>query len=161
MADHDARMKGLESLKDEVFSKHPEVKDQYDARQKAKAFVASVRGDLASQRVSKHLKQGDVAQSLGVSQPVISRIERDTSSDLGLETLYRYAEACGMRPVVTFVPSTEGAFDDAGLREALGALHVAVGKAMQTMFDHLPANDVHRGDGVVENLVKSSNKRIV
>lgn len=109
------------ALKERVFSQHPDVKERYDEHRRAKAFVASVREDLASLRRHKKLRQSDLAQRLGVSQPVISRIESDKGSDPGLETLFRYAEACGMKPVVMFVPSSGDVLDDAMTR----AVHLA------------------------------------
>lgn len=155
MTQRDLKEKSLASFKDELFSRHPGIEKLYDDRQKAKAFIASIRDDLAVLRRHRNLKQSDLARSLGVSQPVISRVEGDKSADLGLETLYRYAEACGMKPVVTFVPNTEGVLawgdettdDRAQERQAFlrgqqamlvnlsKVLHATVDKTMRTMSE--------------------------
>jgi transcriptional regulator with XRE-family HTH domain len=103
----------LAQVKAELFARVPDVGRHYDELQQAKAFVADVRRELAAMRRHAKLTQRQLAQRLGVSQPVVSRLESDDEGDLGLQTLYRYARACGVRPVLTFVPDSAAVFDAA------------------------------------------------
>ncbi len=66
----------------------------------------SALAELLKARKGAGLTQADVAQRMGVSQPVLARIE----SSLGnlnhapsLSTLRRYAQACGKRLVIRMV----------------------------------------------------------
>ncbi len=84
------------SAKDKAF------KVAYDSLEDEYAALAA----LLHARTEAGLTQADVAQRMGVSQPVVARIE----SSLGkkdhspsLHTLRRYAEACGMKLVIQMV----------------------------------------------------------
>ncbi len=84
------------SAKDKAF------KLAYDALEDEFAALAA----LLHARTEAGLTQADVAQRMGVTQPVVARIE----SSLGkkdhspsLHTLRRYAEACGMKLVIQMV----------------------------------------------------------
>ena len=77
-------------------------KDAYDALEDE---FATLR-ELLSARKNAGLTQADVAMRMGVSQPVLARIE----SSLGnrkhtpsLSTLRRYAQACGKKLVIRMV----------------------------------------------------------
>ncbi|ABB23695.1 helix-turn-helix domain-containing protein [Pelodictyon luteolum] len=80
----------------------PEFKVAYDALEDEFAALAA----LLDARVHAGLTQAEVASRMGVSQPVLARIE----SSLGkkdhspsLHTLRRYAHACGMKLVIQMV----------------------------------------------------------
>ena len=80
----------------------PEFRQAYDALEDEFAALA----ELLKARKDAGLTQADVAQRMGVSQPVLARIE----SSLGnrnhapsLSTLRRYAQACGKRLVISMV----------------------------------------------------------
>ena len=79
----------------EKCARDPEFKVAYDAREDEFAALAA----LLEARTQAGLTQAEVARRMGVSQPVLARIE----SSLGkqdhspsLHTLRRYAKACGM-----------------------------------------------------------------
>ena len=74
----------------------------YDALEDEFAALAA----LLKARAAAGLTQAEVASRMGVSQPVVARIE----SSLGkkdhspsLNTLRRYADACGMKLVIQMV----------------------------------------------------------
>jgi DNA-binding XRE family transcriptional regulator len=74
----------------------------YDALEDEFAALAA----LLKARTTAGLTQAEVASRMGVSQPVVARIE----SSLGkkdhspsLHTLRRYADACGMKLVIQMV----------------------------------------------------------
>jgi len=54
-----------------------------------------VASDLQSARKRNHLTQAQVAERMGTTQSVVSRVEK--GSNVSLETLARYAAACGAR----------------------------------------------------------------
>lgn len=101
--------KSFDAFKHEMLEAYPGVRAKFEELELARQFVARMRRDLVAARRRQGLRQSDVAAALGVSQPVISRIEGDRAGDIGLATIYRYAVACGQVPLVTFVsdPSRE------------------------------------------------------
>ena len=99
------RTTNFQTFKRSKLSKYPELKKLHETQKNAESFVARVRSKLRSLRVIEGGKQRDLAESMGVSQPVVSRIETDESADMTLVTLYRYAAALGMRPVLSFAPA--------------------------------------------------------
>lgn len=81
----------------------PEFRDAYDAL--ADEFSALSALLRLRQRVG--LTQAEIAERMGVSQPVIARIESSIASHKhapSLATLRRYAEACGQRLVIRLEP---------------------------------------------------------
>ena len=63
-------------------------------------------GELLKARKEAGLTQADVAQRMGVSQPVLARIESSLGNHRhapSLSTLRRYAQACGKRLVIRLV----------------------------------------------------------
>ena len=80
----------------------PAFKQAYDALETEFAALAT----LLEARLAAGLSQAEVAQSMGVSQPVLARIESSLGSRKhtpSLNTLKRYAEACGKRLVISMV----------------------------------------------------------
>ena len=61
---------------------------------------------LLKARTAAGLTQAEVASRIGVSQPVVARIEaslRKKDHSPSLNTLRRYADACGMKLVIQMV----------------------------------------------------------
>lgn len=61
---------------------------------------------LLHARTEAGLTQADVAQRMGVSQPVVARIEGSLgrrNHSPSLHTLRRYADACGMKLIIQMV----------------------------------------------------------
>jgi ribosome-binding protein aMBF1 (putative translation factor) len=54
-----------------------------------------VARDLQGARKRNHLTQAQLAERMGTTQSVVSRVEK--GSNVSLETLARYAAACGAR----------------------------------------------------------------
>ena len=153
----------LDEFKQRIFEEYPDARDRYAQRQEVKTFLNRVRRGLLSLREKKGLKQSDIAHILGVSQPAISQMEKKQGSDIGMETIYRYASACGSTPVLYFMPSASDrrSDDEAGLRvpaeleagalesilESLGVN--AVGAIAEVLSDQirdaLSVGQVHKG----------------
>ncbi len=84
----------------------PEFREAYDAL----ADEFSALAELLRARQRAGLTQAEVAERMGVSQPMIARIESSIGSRKhapSLATLRRYAEACGQRLVIRFEPKEE------------------------------------------------------
>ena len=80
----------------------PAFKQAYDALETEFAALAT----LLEARLAAGLTQAEVAQRMGVSQPVLARIESSLGSRKhtpSLNTLKRYAEACGKKLVISMV----------------------------------------------------------
>ena len=86
---------------------------------------------LLQARKQAGLTQADIAQRMGVSQPVLARIESSLGSrkhSPSLVTLRNYAKACGKKLVIQFddAPITQADFDSGKLkivkRDATGAI---------------------------------------
>lgn len=77
----------------------PRFSAAYDALEDEFAAL----GALLAARMNAGLTQADVAARMGVSQPVLARIESSLGSrkhSPTLSTLRRYAEACGKKLVI-------------------------------------------------------------
>jgi len=80
----------------------PAFKQAYDALETEFATLAT----LLEARQEAGLTQADIAQRMGVSQPVLARIESSLGSRKhtpSLNTLKRYAVACGKRLVISMI----------------------------------------------------------
>lgn len=84
----------------------PEFKIAYDALEDEFAALRA----LLHARTQAGLTQAEVASRMGVSQPVLARIEASLGKQdhsPSLNTLRRYANACGMKLVIQMVlPNT-------------------------------------------------------
>ena len=80
----------------------PAFQKAYDALEDEFAALA----ELLKARKNAGLTQAEVAQRMGVSQPVLARIESSLGNHRhapSLSTLRRYAQACGKRLVISMV----------------------------------------------------------
>ena len=80
----------------------PEFRVAYDALEDEFAAL----GALLAARKDAGLTQADVASRMGVSQPVLARIESSLGSrkhSPSLATLRKYADACGKKLVIQMV----------------------------------------------------------
>jgi ribosome-binding protein aMBF1 (putative translation factor) len=85
----------------------PEFSQAYDALEDEFSTLAA----LLKARASAGLTQAEVAARMGVSQPVVARIEASLGKKVhspSLNTLRRYADACGMKLVIQMVAAQSG-----------------------------------------------------
>ncbi|MCY9848408.1 MULTISPECIES: helix-turn-helix domain-containing protein [Pectobacterium] len=71
---------------------NPEVKKAYEDEAQEEAL----RAVLIEMKSKSGLTSTEIAARMGVSQPAVSRLERNVSS-ASISTLQRYAAACGMQ----------------------------------------------------------------
>ena len=84
------------------YASDPEFKVAYDALEDEFAALAA----LLEARSEAGLTQAEVASRMGVSQPVLARIESSLGKNdhsPSLHSLRRYAKACGMKLVIQMV----------------------------------------------------------
>ena len=100
-------MKTLKTLKTELLAR-PGTRAEYDAL----ADEFAMARELIAARTRAGLTQTELAERMGVSQPVVARIEGSIGSRKhapSLATLRKYADACGQRLVIRFEPKQEHA----------------------------------------------------
>lgn len=140
---------GTAALRDMLIPGRPQFEAALEKERQVELFCQQIRSDLKARRERIGLDQAVLAKKLEIGQSAVSRLENGRG-DIGMKTLYRYADALGMTPVVIFVPSKEriaeeimGVIrpDDAGaLREnAVGAALKAQEMLLRGMSDAIPA----------------------
>ena len=125
-----------QKLSDEV----PSFKAALDEEESYKAACKEVRNELRLLRKALHIKQDEIAEFLGVTQPNVSHFEKG-EGDIGFLSIFRYAAALGMRPEITFVPKSSAY----GMPATIGA----VTRAMEGLSSY-------RMNKAVESFVSST-----
>lgn len=100
-------MTELAALKARILA-NPEALAEYEAQ----APEFELARELITARTRAGLTQSELAERMGVSQPVVARIEGSIGSRKhapSLATLRKYADACGQRLVIRFEPKQEHA----------------------------------------------------
>lgn len=82
--------------------KNAEVKAHYDALADRYAIVET----MITARIAAGLTQEEIAKRMSSTQSAIARLEGGKVSP-SLETLYKYARAVGVRPIISFERITE------------------------------------------------------
>jgi len=91
---------------EEAGKRDPAFREAYDGMIDEFAALA----ELLRARQRAGLTQTELAERMGVSQPVVARIEGSIGSRKhapSLATLRKYADACGQRLVIRFEPKQE------------------------------------------------------
>ncbi|MGL1833058.1 helix-turn-helix domain-containing protein [Rhodocyclaceae bacterium SMB388] len=91
---------------EESSKRDPAFREAYEGM--ADEFAAL--GELLRARQRAGLTQTELAERMGVSQPVVARIEGSIGSRKhapSIATLRKYADACGQRLVIRFEPKQE------------------------------------------------------
>lgn len=97
-----------------------------DRQARIKARAAELHNEVEGLKALRKLaarSQEQIAQSLGIKQPSVVKIERQT--DLYLSTLRRFVEAAGGKLELRVELPGTGAFTLTGVGEIDGAKHVA------------------------------------
>jgi transcriptional regulator with XRE-family HTH domain len=99
-------LESLATLRSRLSEESPEFAAAAQVESGAEALCQQIRLQLKSHRVALGLQQSELAERIEFSQSAISKIESG-HGDIPLKTLYRVADALGLRPVVMFVPTAE------------------------------------------------------
>lgn len=91
-------------LRERLAQGRPQFAAAVEKEQRVEQFCQNIRAQLREQRERFGLEQSAVAAKLEIGQPAVSRLENG-SGDIGLKTLFRYADAIGVKPLVLFIPS--------------------------------------------------------
>jgi len=102
---------GVRALRRRLAEDVPDYAEAVRFEREAEAFCLSLRAELRKRRKAKHLDQEALGERIGLTQSAVSRIER-SQGDIGLKSLYRYARALGLQPVISFTPSVEELLDE-------------------------------------------------
>jgi transcriptional regulator with XRE-family HTH domain len=141
---------GIRALRERLAEDAPGYGAAVQFERDAEAFCQAVRGELRKRRKLKKLDQEELGASIGLTQSAISRIER-SEGDIGLKSIYRYASALGLHPVVTFTPSVDNLLGDvAGEQGEVGQL----GKELQQVADHFTGEQAKLMQSLSEDVAK-------
>lgn len=83
--------------------------------------LEALRVNVIVGRAKARLSQDQLAQRAGISRPTLSRIERGTAGDVGIETVERIAAALGVAFAELFVLPNASRVDDAELARRAAA----------------------------------------
>jgi transcriptional regulator with XRE-family HTH domain len=97
---------GASSLRLRLAQDRPGFSAAVEMEERVEAFCQDIRSQLKQRREKLSLDQSSVAAKLEVSQSAISKIENG-SGDIGLKTLFRYADALGVKPLILFMQSKD------------------------------------------------------
>jgi DNA-binding XRE family transcriptional regulator len=86
----------FKDAKKEILSNH-EVKDLYDSLEEKYILIEA----LIQARAEAGLTQEELASRIGTTQSAIARLESGSTMP-SLKTLFKYAKATGMKPIITF-----------------------------------------------------------
>lgn len=100
------------------------------------AFCSRIRGDLKQLRQEMDVTQKDLADRLETSQSAVSKMESG-EGDIGLMTVFRYAEALGMQPTVAFSPAASTYLRQAEITKAVNAMERLTQHKNSTADRHL------------------------
>ncbi len=104
---------GIRALRADLAQEIPGFAAAVELERGAEDFCLAARADLRDRRKAMSLDQAELARRLDMTQSAISKIEKG-EGDLGLKTLYRYAEALGCRPLLLLVPSVRAMAHERG-----------------------------------------------
>jgi transcriptional regulator with XRE-family HTH domain len=94
---------GINTVRERLAARHPNFATAVEKERRVDAMCQALRGELRDQRRKAGLDQAELAALLDVTQSAISKLESG-SSDIGVKTLFRYAEALGLRLEFSMVP---------------------------------------------------------
>jgi transcriptional regulator with XRE-family HTH domain len=86
---------GITGLRSRLASSHPKFAEADAFERQIDNECMRLRARLREARKKLGVDQSSLAERMQVGQPVISRIENGTG-DIGVKTLYRYADALGL-----------------------------------------------------------------
>ena len=94
----DAAIGNLESVEPPEGSSEPEVRDEVQPPLECLQRLRNGENPIKVYREYRRLTQGDLANRLGVSQPVIGRLEASGTFNCKLNTLLRIADSLNVSP---------------------------------------------------------------
>lgn len=129
----------LGALRQKLARADPKFEAAARAEAAADDLCQDLRRQLKARRTSAGLNQEDLARRLELSQSAISKIESGRG-DLGVKTLFRVADALGMRPVVTLADSSDATQASETERASDPALAAAAAleAAQETLLRQIP-----------------------
>jgi transcriptional regulator with XRE-family HTH domain len=93
---------GVRALRRRLAETIPAYQEAVARETDAEAFCRELRASLRDQRKGLGIDQRTLAERLDMTQSAVSKIENG-EGDFGVKTLFRYAQALGLRPVCGFI----------------------------------------------------------
>jgi transcriptional regulator with XRE-family HTH domain len=120
----------LSALRDRLSAADPRFNAAAQMERDAEAFCDKVRTDLKVHRLAIGLNQKELADRIEVSQSAISKVESGRG-DVGLKTVFRIADALGLKPVMAFASTAHAAAEAHPPLAEMAAKTAAVADAVQ------------------------------
>jgi transcriptional regulator with XRE-family HTH domain len=95
-------VKAIRALRSQLTEMNPAFSGAVALEDAAERFCREVRENLRDQRKAHGLDQSAVAEILDMTQSAVSKIESG-EGDIGMKTVFRYANALGLIPVFTLM----------------------------------------------------------
>lgn len=103
----------------------------------AEALCDAVRSDLKAYRHTLGVSQRELAERVELGQPAISKIESGRG-DLSLKSIFRIADALGLRPVLAFAPATHAGEERPPATETTAAAAALAGAVQEDLIRKIP-----------------------
>jgi transcriptional regulator with XRE-family HTH domain len=102
-------IKGIRALRTRMAAENPAFAAAVDMESQADSFCRMIRASLREQRMAQNLDQSEIAARLDMTQSAVSKIENG-EGDIGMKTIFRYAQALGLLPMYTFMVDSRRLF---------------------------------------------------
>lgn len=141
-------IEGIRALRSQLVEDNPAYALAVDLENEAESFCRDVRNTLREQRKAQKLDQSELAARLDMTQSAVSKIESG-DGDIGVKTIFRYAQALGLIPVCLLVPDSRRLFPES-------AAAAAEAQHLQTDF---VKETTHAMSSAVAGLARAFNEK--
>jgi transcriptional regulator with XRE-family HTH domain len=132
-------LQGTASLREKLARTRPSFAAAIAREQRVEGFCQDIRAQLKVRRELLGLGQAEIATKLEIGQSAVSKLENG-NGDIGLKTLFRYADALGVKPFVLFIPSEDRIAEqivESRADTTPAESHMATAGAVQEAQEHL------------------------
>jgi transcriptional regulator with XRE-family HTH domain len=102
-------IKGIRALRTRMAAENSGFAAAVDLENEADNFCRMVRASLRERRNAQGLDQSEIAARLDMTQSAVSKIENG-EGDIGIKTIFRYAQALDLLPMCTFMADSRRLF---------------------------------------------------
>ncbi len=134
---NDGLLPQLGALRNRLAAADPRFNAAAGVERDAEALCDEVRSDLKAYRDTLGVSQKELAKRVELGQSAISKIESGRG-DLSLKTVFRMANALGLRPVLAFAPATHAAEDHPSPAETSTATAALASAVQEDLIRKIP-----------------------
>jgi len=135
--DNEGLLSQLGPLRNRLAAADPRFDAAAKVEREAEAFCEEVRNDLKAYRLALGVSQKEIAEKVELGQPAISKIESGRG-DLNLKTVFRIADALGLRPVLAFAPAAHAAAERPPAAETAAAAAAVASAVQEDLIRKIP-----------------------